>query len=140
MAYSPTDRSGASLAHLPRPRPSAAAMPTFDESAHYDVVRDSVMAEEHIYGAYAGEGPGVALCGVTNRRVLLFDRAFPGGRTALITIPYKSISTVAFVSQDGDPIFSRTVAIQVGRTFYEVTCRGEEQAAEIHDLITWHLL
>lgn len=140
MPFSPTDRTGATLAHLPRPRPSSSAMPTFDESAHYDVVRDSVMTEEHIYGAYAGDGAGVALCGVTNRRVLLFDRAFPGGRSALISVPFKSITTVAYVSQDDEPIFSRTIAIQVGRTFYEVHCRGEEQAAEIHDLINWHLM
>jgi hypothetical protein len=140
MPFSPTDRTGATLAHLPRPRPSSSSMPTFDEAAHYDVVRDSVMAEEHIYGAYAGEGPGVVLCGVTNRRVLLFDRAFPGGRSALTTVPYKSIVSVSYVSRDDEPIFARTIAIQFGRTFYEITCRGEEQAAEIHDLITWHLM
>ena len=50
------------------------------------------------------------------------------------------VTTVAFVSTEQEPLFSRTVAIQVGRAFYEVTCHGEEQAQELHDLVVWRLL
>lgn len=61
-------------------------------------------------------------------------------RAALISAPYGRVTTVAFVSTEQEPVFSRTVAVQVGRTFYEVTCRGEEQAQELHDLVAWRLL
>ena len=132
-------RHGSTPDHPRRPHPLSARLPRFDETVQYDVVRDSLMPEEQIDGVYASES-AIALCGITNRRVILLDTAFPGGRAALITAPYSRITTVAYVSTEDDPIFSRTVAIQIGRTFYEVTCRGEEQAAEIHDLITWHLI
>jgi hypothetical protein len=139
MAYSPAIRDDGA-AHPPRPHPMSSRLPRYDEGVQYDVIRDSIMVGEQIYGVYASESAGVALCGVTNRRVILLDTAFPGGRAALITAPYSRITTVSYVSAENEPIFSRTIAIQVGRTFYEVTCRGEEQAAEIHDLISWHLM
>jgi len=132
-------RPGTPQDHPRRPHPLAARLPRFDETVQYDVIRDSLMPEEQIDGVYASDS-AIALCGITNRRVILLDTAFPGGRAALITAPYSRITTVAYVSTEDDPIFSRTVAIQIGRTFYEVTCRGEQQAAEIHDLITWHLM
>lgn len=139
---SPTlaSRSSASVEHPPRPHPLSSRLPTFDDGVQFDVIRDSVIAGEQIYGVYASESAGIALCGVTNRRVILLDTAFAGGRAALITAPYSRVTTVSFVSADEEPLFSRTVAIQVGRTWYEITCRAEEQAHELHDLVTWHLL
>jgi len=133
-------RPGTPQDHPRRPHPLSARLPRFDETVQYDVIRDSLMPEEQIDGVYASESAGIALCGITNRRVILLDTAFPGGRAALISAPYSRITTVAYVSTEDESIFSRTVAIQIGRTFYEVTCRGEDQAAEIHDLITWHLI
>ncbi len=140
MSSIPASRSGAAVAHPPRPHPVADRSPWYDNGVQFDVIRDSVMSGEQIYGVYAGESPGIALCGVTNRRVILLDTAFDDARAALISAPYGRVTTVAFVSTEQEPVFSRTVAIQVGRTFYEVTCRGEEQAEELHDLVTWRLL
>lgn len=140
MSSIPASRSGATVAHPPRPHPAVDGSPSFDNGLHFDVIRDSVMAGEQIYGVFAGEGAGVSLCGVTNRRVILLDTAFGDDRAALISAPYGRVTTVAFVSTEQEPLFSRTVAIQVGRTFYEVTCRGEEQAQELHDLVAWRLL
>ena len=44
----------------------------------------------------------IALCGITNRRVILLDTAFPGGRAALISAPYSRITTVAYVSTEDE--------------------------------------
>lgn len=140
MSPSPASRSGTAVEHPHRPHPLSSRLPTFDDGVQFDVIRDSVIAGEQIYGVYASESAGIAMAGVTNRRVILLDTAFAGGRAALITAPYSRITTVSFVSAEDEPLFSRTVAIQVGRTFYEVACRGEDQAQELHDLITWHLL
>ena len=138
MSSISASRSGATVAHPPRPHPVVDGSPWFDNGVQFDVIRDSIMAGEQIYGVYAGES--ASLCGVTNRRVILLDHAFDDDRAALISAPYGRVTTVAFVSTEQEPLFSRTVAIQVGRTFYEVTCRGEEQAQELHDLVTWRLL
>lgn len=143
MSSIPASRTGATVAHPPRPHPVVDRSPWFDNGVQFDVIRDLVMTGEQIYGVFAGEageGAGIALCGVTNRRVILLDTEFDGGRDALITAPYGRVTTVAFVSTEQDPVFSRTVAIQVGRTVYEITCRGEEQAQELHDLLAWRLL
>ena len=128
------------MEHPPRPHPMSSRLPTFDDGVQFDVIRDSIIAGEQIYGAYASESAGVAMVGVTNKRVILLDTAFTGGRAALVTAPFSRITTVSYVSTEDEPIFSRTIAIQVGRIFYEVTCRGEEQAAELHDTISWHLM
>ena len=138
VTTSPGSRTGPS--DSTRTRPLAARSPAFDSAAQLEVVRDSLLENEQLYGVYASTSAGVALVGVTNKRVILLDRAFPGGRVALITVPFKAVTTVSYVSTDDEPIFSTTIALQVGRTFYEFTCRTEEQAADVHDLISWHLL
>lgn len=142
MAFTPVsypDATG-SLDHPPRPHPMSSRLPTFDEGVQYDIIRDSIVAGEQIYGVYASASGGVAMLGVTNKRVILLDTAFSGGRAALITAPFTRITTVSYVSTEDEPIFSRTIAIQVGRLFYEITCLGPEQAAEIHDIVSWHLM
>lgn len=140
MSSIPASRSGAAAAHPPRPHPVVDGAPWYDNGVQFDVIRDSVMSGEQIYGVFAGESTGIALCGVTNRRVIVLDHAFGDDRAALISAPYGRVTTVAFVSTEQEPVFSRTVAIQVGRTFYEITCRGEDQAQELHDLVAWRLL
>ena len=123
-----------------RNRPLSARSPAFDSSAQLEVIQNSMLENEQLYGVYASRSAGVALVGITNRRVILLDRAYPGGRVALMTVPYKAVTTVSYVSTDDEPIFSATIALQVGRNFYEFTCRSEQQAADVHDLISWHVL
>lgn len=140
MAFSPRGAATAALDHPPRPHPMSTRQPSYDEGVQYDIVRDSIVSGEQIYGVYASESAGVAMVGITNKRVIILDTAFSGGRAALVTAPFSRVTTVSYVSTDDEPIFSRTVAIQVGRVFYEATCRGAEQAAEVHDVISWHLM
>lgn len=141
MAFSAVRRAGApSMEHPARSQPMSTNRPRYDEGAQYDIIRDSVTAGEQIYGVFASESAGVAMVGVTNKRIIILDTAFTGGRAALVTAPFSRITTVSYISTDDEPIFSRTLAIQVGRIFYEVTCRGEEQAAELHDIVSWHLM
>lgn len=123
-----------------RTRPVSARSPAFDSTAQLEVVQDSLLENEQLYGVYASTSAGVALVGVTNKRIILLDRAFPGGRVALTTVPFSRVTTVSYVSTDEEPIFSSTIALQVARTVYEFTCRSEQQASDIHDLISWHIL
>lgn len=141
MAFSAVKRAGTtSMEHPARSQPMSTNRPRFDEGAHYDIIRDSVTSGEQIYSVFASSSAGVAMVGVTNKRVILLDTAFAGGRAALVTAPFTRITTISYISTEDEPIFSRTVAIQVGRIFYEITCRGEEQAAELHDIVSWHLM
>ena len=140
VAVVATSSNGRASSDTARTRPIAARSPAFDSSAQLEVVRDSLLENEQLYGAYASTSAGIALVGVTNKRVILLDRAYPGGRVALMTVPFKAVTTVSYVSTDDEPIFSSTIALQVGRTFYEFTCRTEQQAADVHDLISWHVL
>lgn len=134
-----SSRPGSALDTV-RQRPLSARSPAFDSAAQLQVVQDSLLENEQLYGVYASTSPGIALVGVTNKRVILLDRAFPGGRVALVTVPYKGVVSVSYVSTDDEPIFSSTIALQVGRTFYEFTCRSEQQASDVHDLISYHIL
>lgn len=142
MAFSAVKRAAAvgGVEHPPRSQPMSTNRPRYDEGAQFDIIRDSVVSGEQIYGVFASESAGVAMVGVTNKRVILLDTAFTGGRAALVTAPFSRITTISYVSTEDEPLFSRTVAIQVGRIFYEITCRGEEQAAELHDVVSWHLM
>ena len=135
-----TARSGVTLEHAPRPLPTSSRMPAFDDDRQFGIVLDNLMTGEQLYGVYASDSAGITLAAVTNRRVILQDAAFAGGRSELMTVPFSRVTTVGYVAGAGEPVFSSTVAIQVGRTFYEVTCRDRDRAAKLHDLIVWHLL
>ncbi len=97
---------------------------------------------EEIYALYDCTGAGTGFVGVTNLRVVLRDDPFVEGRSAVTSLPIRSIDAVSFVldrSLFGRHLTSATIAITSGSTVREATFRGEDRARHVHDTILWLL-
>jgi hypothetical protein len=97
---------------------------------------------EQVYAVYDCTGAGTGFVAVTNLRVILQDNSFVGGKSAVTSLPVKSISSVSFVSDKsmfGRFFASATIAITAGSTVREATFRGDDKAKHIHDTILWLL-
>jgi hypothetical protein len=87
---------------------------------------------------YDGKGAGTGFIGLTDRRVIIQDNSFVGGKIALTSVPYSRVNAVSFVSDKS--MFekfasSSVVSISAGGTNYVVEFRGVEKAQHGYDVI-----
>ena len=115
----------------------------YDKQDQYDKIRASLLAGETIQVVFDCTGVGTGFVGLTDKRVILQDNSFVGGKSAVTSIPFSKISAVSFVSDKsifGKFIASSTIAITVGSTVREATFRGEDKARFIHDYVLFNIM
>ncbi|WP_270886591.1 PH domain-containing protein [Pedococcus sp. 5OH_020] len=106
-------------------------------------IQAALLQGEQVFAVYDGKGVGTGFIGLTDRRVIIQDNSFVGGKSAVTSLPYKRIQSVSFVSDKsmfGKFVASSTVAIQVGSRMYEVEFRGDEKARHAHDVILHYVV
>jgi hypothetical protein len=115
--------------------------PATDDRTDLGVIYDSLFDGEALDGIYRGCETGVRLLAVTNRRLLMVETTSCDDRRALTSVPYARVTSVSYLATAGESVASSTtVGIRVLYTLYELGCKAEDQARELHDLITWHLV
>lgn len=115
----------------------------FDKQDQLAKIQAGLMPGEALFAVYAGKGVGTGFIGLTDRRVIIQDNSFVGGKIALTSLPYKRIQSVSFVSDKsmfGKFAASSTVAISVGGANFEVEFRGEQKARHAHDVILHYVM
>ena len=115
----------------------------FDKQDQLAKIQAGLMPGESLFAVYDGKGIGTGFIGLTDRRVIIQDNSFVGGKIALTSLPYKRIQSVSFVSDKsvfGKFAASSTVAITVGGSSHEVEFRGEEKARHAHDVILHYVI
>ena len=113
-----------------------------DKAEQLEKVVAGLIEGEEVYAVYDCTGAGTGFLAVTSLRVILQDKSFVGGRTAVTSLPVRSISSVSFVADKsafGRFHTSATVAFTVGSTTHEATFRGEDKARHVHDTVLWLL-
>ncbi len=99
-----------------------------DEGDQLQKVEQGLIQGEQIFAVYDCTG----FVGVTTFRVILQDNSFVGGKSAVTSLPIRSISAVSFVSDKsvfGTFASSATVAIASGSTVRDATFRGDDKAS-----------
>lgn len=111
-----------------------------DKPDQLQKILSGVIAGEHVYAVYDCIGAGTGFVAVTNHRVILQDNSFVGGKSAVTSLPVRSISSISFLSDKsmlGRFFASASIAIAAGSTVREATFRGDDKAKHIHDTILW---
>lgn len=111
-----------------------------DRPEQLQQIQQSLIQGEEIYAVYDCIGVGTGFVGVTNLRVILQDKSFVGGKTAVTSIPFKSIRSVSMLANKsmlGKFAATSSIAIETGGTPKEADFRGDDKARHIHDLILW---
>jgi hypothetical protein len=119
--------------------------PIVDKKDQYEKLEETALPGEIIEAVFDLKGGGTWFVGITNRRVVIYDRAFLRRMKAVVSIPYSRISTIAAEDQSG---------LLTGRGFFgssklhlttvhgthELEFRGSDKAHLAHNLILGHMV
>ncbi|MGW6174110.1 PH domain-containing protein [Arthrobacter sp. NPDC055138] len=79
---------------------------------------------------------GTGFVGITDKRVVIQDKSFVGGKMAITSVPYKNIRSVSMVSNKsmlGKFASTSSIAINTGGGVQQADFRGDEKAALVSD-------
>jgi len=115
----------------------------YDKKDQLQIVQNSLLPDETVFAVYDGKDVGTGFIGLTDRRVILQDNSFAGGRVAVTSIPYSKIVAISYASNAS--VFGRfteetTVAIHTSHGTYEILLRGSEKAKHTHDVILHYVV
>jgi hypothetical protein len=111
-----------------------------DKPEQLQAILAGLIAGEQVYAVYDCHGGGTGFVAVTSLRVVFQDNSFLGGKSAVTSLPIRSIQSVSFLSDKsmfGKFSSSATVVISAGQASVEATFRGNDKAKHIHDTILW---
>lgn len=114
-----------------------------DKQEQLEAVQQYLIPNEQVFAVLDMKGGGTGFLGVTDRRIIFFDRAFLQRRKAMVTVPYSKITSVA--SEDDESFFTRgffgssRIFIHVSDQVYEFEFRGADKAHLAYQLISERL-
>ena len=117
-----------------------------DKREQLDKIEDFCLADEVIRAVFDLKGAGSGFIGITDRRIIFYDKSFLKTQKAMVSIPYSRISLVGSEDNKGFIVkrgffVSNKLTIQ-GPGFEDKTFefRGGDKAHQAHDIIMEYLL
>src|SRR3990172_5318314 len=119
----------------------ATQQPSYDREDQYKQVAPMILPDETLFAVFDCKGAGTGFIGITNKRLLFYDKAFLRKRKALVSIPYRMVNAVASVDQ-GRGVFGTTseLVVKSGNEEYEFEFRGGDKAQQAYELIMREML
>lgn len=114
-----------------------------DRPEQLALIQTGLLQGETVYAVYDCIGVGTGFVGITDKRVIIQDKSFVGGKMAITSVPYKNIRSVSMVSNKsmlGKFASTSSIAINTGGGVQQADFRGDEKAKHAHDLILWNML
>lgn len=104
------------------------------------------LPDEIIRAVFDTKGVGTGFLGITNKRIIFYDKAFLKSKRALVSVPHSRIASVA--SEDNKGLFikkgffvSDTLTINpMGMEAKTFEFRGGDKAHKAHNIIMEYLL
>ena len=117
----------------------------FDRRNHVERVEAMLIPGEAIDAVFDTKGGCTGFVGITDRRVIIHDRAFLHRHQATVSIPYSRISCVAAKDEPGWSTgrgcwASRELILTTSAGDFELGFRAAEKAHRAHCLILQHLI
>jgi len=117
-----------------------------DKKDQLEKIEGMCLPDETIRAVFDLKGAGTGFIGLTDKRLIFYDKAFMKKKKALVSIPYTRIASVA--SEDNKGFFiksgffvSDTLTIQpIGLEPKTFEFRGGEKAHQAHNMIMEYLL
>lgn len=115
----------------------------YDREDQLQKIQSLILNNETIYAVYDAIGVGTGFIGITNKRIILQDNSFVGGKSAITSIPHSRVSSVSISSNKsalGKFVSKSEIYIHVGQQIISVEFRGDDKARHAHDLICSQIL
>ena len=117
-----------------------------DKKDQLKKIEDVCLPNELIRAVFDLKGAGTGFLGITDKRIIFYDKAFLKKKKAIVSIPYSRIAAVA--SEDNKGFFIRsgflvsdTLTIEpMGLEPRTFVFRGGDKAHQAHNIIMEYLL
>lgn len=117
-----------------------------DKKEQLKKIEDICLPDEVIRAVFDLKGRGTGFIGITDKRIIFFDREFIKGKKAMVSIPYSHIACVAsedkkgFLVRSGFMVSDKIIISPLGLDDKEFEFRGGDKAHLAHRMIMEHLL
>jgi len=71
----------------------------YDQKGQYEQILPWILENERLYAVYDCKGAGTGFLGITNKRIVFYDKAFMRKRKALVSVPFSKITSVGSVDE-----------------------------------------
>ncbi len=117
----------------------------YDKRDQLDKIQAALLTDEVVEGVFDMKGGGTGFLGVTNKRVIVYDKAFMRKMKAIVSIPYSRITSIAAQDESGllsgrGFFASSTVVLSTSHGEFEFEFRGADKAHLAHNLILSHMV
>ncbi len=115
--------------------------PIYDKQDQLEKIQDALIAGENVRGVFDMKGGGTGFLGVTDKRLIFYDKAFMRKSKAMVSIPFSRIVSIA--SKDPGGLFgslSSELIIRTAADAYEFEFRGGDKAHKAYELIVPQIL
>ncbi len=112
----------------------------FDKQDQLLKIQAGLLPGEQVEAVFDMKGGGTGFVGITNRRVIVHDKAFMRKMKAIVSIPYSRIHTIAAEDESGlltgrGFFASSKLMITTSHGEVEMEFRGADKAHIAHDMI-----
>ena len=116
-----------------------------DKQEQLEKIEDFCLPEETIRAVFDLKGGGTGFLGITDKRVIFYDKAFMHKRKAMVTIPYGKVHAISSEDNTGMLIkrgffASSKLGIHAGANAFEFEFRGGDKAHQAYRIIMAYLL
>jgi hypothetical protein len=117
---------------------------TFDKRDQLAKLEGVLLPDEEVYACLDMKGGGTGFLGITNRRLVVYDKAFLGKMKVITSLPFGEVVTIGAQDNDrmGRGFFGSSVLTLTARNglTYVFEFRTSEKAHAAHTLILERIL
>ncbi len=117
-----------------------------DKKEQLEKIEDFCLPDEVIRAVFDLKGAASGFIGVTNKRIIFYDKAYMKSQKAMVSIPYSRISTVGsednkgFLVKKGFFVTDKLTISGLGFDDKTFEFRGGDKAHQAHNIIMEYLL
>lgn len=117
-----------------------------DKKEQLEKIESICLPDEIIRAVFDMKGAGTGFLGITDKRIIYYDKAFLKSKKALVSIPFERIASVAsedhkgFLIKSGFFISDILTISPIGLEPKTFEFRGGDKAHIAHNMIMEHLL
>ena len=117
----------------------------FDKKEQLEKIRGWILPGETLHAVYDCKGAGTGFIGISDRRIIFYDKQFMRKKKAMVTVPYSQIAAISSEDKSGlltgrGFFSSSTIGVHTtGNAYYEFEFRGADKAHEAYRFIMPHL-
>lgn len=117
-----------------------AQFPVYDKKEQLEKLQGNLIQGEQVYAAFDMKGGGTGFLGITNYRIVIYDKAFMRKMKAIVSVPYSRIYYIAAEDENGmltgrGFFGSSKLVIKTAGEDFDFEFRGSDKAHLAHNLI-----